>query len=162
MFYIGTKRNTDVLIESNIIRLMPKRKTITRKINHHIKWQTETEVKKKWEKWKTMRYCPSQELKNASIYCGRVAADMNSLFECMCANELSRNSIYWSWFGASTPAWFIRSPMLFSKSSIRLDISSMREITWSDIDWNLSWTFWSKVCTCRNCWEKAKMLRSKN
>lgn len=31
--------------------------------------------------------------------------------------------------GASTPACVIRSPMLFSRSSIRVDISSIREIT---------------------------------
>lgn len=49
--------------------------------------------------------------------------------------------------GPSTPAWFIRSAILFSKSSIRLPISSMRVIIWSDIVWNLSWTFCNRLWT---------------
>lgn len=50
--------------------------------------------------------------------------------------------------GPSTPAWFIRSAMLFSKSSIRFPMSSMRVIIWSDIVWNLSWTFCKRFWTC--------------
>lgn len=49
----------------------------------------------------------------------------------------------------STPAWVIRSAILFSRSSIRVPISSIRVIIWSDIDWNLSWTFWRRFCTWR-------------
>lgn len=68
--------------------------------------------------------------------------------KCVCDEISSYQTIYGSLpIGASTPACVIRSPMLFSKSSIRFDMSSMREITWSDIDWNLSCTFCSNVCT---------------
>lgn len=47
----------------------------------------------------------------------------------------------------STPAWVIKSPMDFSKSSILFPISSIRVIIWSDIVWNLSWTFWRRFWT---------------
>lgn len=61
----------------------------------------------------------------------------------------------WRWYylsGPSTPAWVIKSAMLFSRSSIRVPISSIRVIIWSDIDWNLSWTFCKRFCT----WETDK------
>lgn len=57
------------------------------------------------------------------------------------------SSSHFSGPGPSTPAWFIRSAMLFSRSSMRLPMSSMRVIIWSDMVWNLSCTFCKRFCT---------------
>lgn len=57
------------------------------------------------------------------------------------------SSTHFSGPGPSTPAWFIRSAMLFSRSSMRLPMSSIRVIIWSDMVWNLSCTFCKRFCT---------------
>lgn len=51
------------------------------------------------------------------------------------------------WFG--TPAEAIRPSRFFSRSSIRLPISSIRPSIWSDIVWNLSCICCNREWTCR-------------
>lgn len=70
--------------------------------------------------------------------------------------HMSIPSVYFRFSGPSIPAWVIRSPMLFSRSSIRFPMSSIRVMIWSDIDWNLSCTF------CNRFWTWFKDSNNKN
>lgn len=108
-----------------------------------------------WIKWLWMLCCFWEQYRNRMRMLWRTKHiiylnDGASSILCSrrhCCGSLPR-AVYFRLSGPSTPAWVIRSPMLFSRSSIRFPISSIRVMIWSDIDWNLSWTFCKRFCTC--------------